>query len=386
MSASTTRDNVGVVDLKRRAVHIGAGVGPGVTVQINRSVDTAGIEGRAGRIITKQNNRFAAGSLRLERFVHGVVGLIADLGEIGLFYAERAVCVLLNRRTFDDIRHRVFVERTAGDLNSGHCGFFCRNQTVVIRVGAQRAGDIAAGDEDSGLLAGCGIIVDGGNIAVDRAALEVQRTAVDLDGNEVVLRECTAIDGQGRPCAYRIVAKADKGRVLHADNTAGVRDIAAFEYEEAISTLNVNDVVGIAARDIRIFHILALDRTGLVRAGILDRDRCIVNLQSSLAFASAAVEGEAVQVEREGFADGDVFAGISKHRDDRFRLGRVDGFLEGFVLDIASFGNVGDLRQRAFVPLVAGGGFDHDVTVVVGHGVDGFVRRRRSAPHMDAPL
>ena len=76
-----------------------------MTVQINRSVDTAGIEGRAGRIITKQNNRFAAGSLRLERFVHGVVGLIADLGEIGLFYAERAVCVLLNRRTFDDIWH-----------------------------------------------------------------------------------------------------------------------------------------------------------------------------------------------------------------------------------------------------------------------------------------
>ena len=87
-----------------------------MTVQINRSVDTAGIEGRAGRIITKQNNRFAAGSLRLERFVHGVVGLIADLGEIGLFYTERAVCVLLNRRTFDDIRRRVFVERTAGDL------------------------------------------------------------------------------------------------------------------------------------------------------------------------------------------------------------------------------------------------------------------------------
>lgn len=72
-----------------------------MTVQINRSVDTAGIEGRAGRIITKQNNRFAAGSLRLERFVHGVVGLIADLGEIGLFYTERAVCVLLNRRTFE---------------------------------------------------------------------------------------------------------------------------------------------------------------------------------------------------------------------------------------------------------------------------------------------
>lgn len=182
------------------------------------------------------------------------------------------------------------------------------------------------------------------------------------------------------------VAKADKGRALHANNTAGVRDIAAFEYEEAISTLNVDDVVGIAARDIRIFHILALDRAGLVRAGILDRDRCIVNLQSSLAFASAAVEGEAVQVEREGFADGDVFAGISKHRDDRFRLGRVDGFLEGVVLDTASFGNVGDLLQRAFVPLVAGGGFDHDVTVVVGHGVDGFVRRRRSAPRMDAPL
>lgn len=182
-----------------------------MTVQINRSVDTAGIEGRAGRIITKQNNRFAAGSLRLERFVHGVVGLIADLGEIGLFYAERAVCVLLNRRTFDDIRHRVFVERTAGDLNSGHCGFFCRNQTVVIRVGAQRAGDIAAGDEDSGLLAGCGIIVDGGNIAVDRAALEVQRAAVDLDGSEVVLRECTAIDGQGRPCAYSIRRQGGQG-------------------------------------------------------------------------------------------------------------------------------------------------------------------------------
>lgn len=178
-----------------------------------------------------------------------------------------------------------------------------------------------------------------------------------------------------------------------------------------------------------------------------------------------------------GCTDSDILAGISKHRDDRFRLGRVDGFLEGFVLDIASFGDVGDLRQRAFVPLVAGGGcdfegiglgdggvfaeldgvvdlqfaghraalqrqangtliaaagnldvavddavaldgdgdtivvgvtadvegeravavalcaasvdrgvFDHDVTVVVGHGVDGFVRRRRSAPRMDAPL
>ena len=87
-----------------------------------------------------------------------------------------------------------------------------------------------------------------------------------------------------------------------------------------------------------------------------------------------------------GCTDSDILAGISKHRDDRFRLGRVDGFLEGFVLDIASFGNVGDLRQRAFDPLVAGGGFDHDVTVVVGHGVDGFMRRRRSAPHMDAPL
>ena len=57
-----------------------------------------------------------------------------------------------------------------------------------------------------------------------------------------------------------------------------------------------------------------------------------------------------------GCTDSDILAGISKHRDDRFRLGRVDGFLEGFVLDTASFGNVGDLLQRAFDPLVAGGG------------------------------
>lgn len=57
-----------------------------------------------------------------------------------------------------------------------------------------------------------------------------------------------------------------------------------------------------------------------------------------------------------GCTDSDILAGISKHRDDRFRLGRVDGCLEGVVLDTASFGDVGDLRQRAFDPLVAGGG------------------------------
>lgn len=221
---------------------------------------------------------------------------------------------------------------------------------------------------------------------VDRAALEVQRAAVDLDGNEVVLRECTAIDGQGRPCAYRIVAKADKGRALHADNTAGVRDIAAFEYEEAISTLNVNDVVGIAARDIRIFHILALDRAGLVRAGIHDRDRCLSTFRAALRspvlplrvkpFRSSVRALLMVTFSR-------VSASIVTTALD---LAASMAFWRDSYLDIASFGNVGDLRQRAFDPLVAGGGFDRDVTVVVGHGVDGFVRRRRSAPHMDAPL
>ena len=173
MSASTARDNVGVVDLKRRAVHIGAGVGPGVTVQINRSVDTAGIEGRAGRIITKQNNRFAAGSLRLERLVHRVVGVFADLGEVCLRYAVSAVAVLRNCRVLDHILGRVIAECATGDLDGrlilAGSGFltiaFCTERTV----------DRAAGDRDLRQLAFCAVKADGFNVAVDRAAADRER-------------------------------------------------------------------------------------------------------------------------------------------------------------------------------------------------------------------
>ena len=143
-----------------------------MTVQINRSVDTAGIEGRAGRIITEQNDRLAAGSLRLERLVHGVVGVFADLGEVRLFYTKRAVAILRNSRAFDKVLARVVRECTCGDLD-GRLGGIGR--TITIAFCTERTVDRAALDLDLRQLAFCAVIADGFNVAVDRAALDLER-------------------------------------------------------------------------------------------------------------------------------------------------------------------------------------------------------------------
>ena len=55
-----------------------------MTIQIDRAGNTAGIKGRASGVVAQEDDRLAAGSLRLERLVHGVVTGVADLAQVDL--------------------------------------------------------------------------------------------------------------------------------------------------------------------------------------------------------------------------------------------------------------------------------------------------------------
>ena len=78
------QSRIGVVDRKRRAVRVLAGARPGVIVQVDHTGGVAGVKGRAGGVVAQKDDRLAAGSLRLERLVHGVVTGVADLAQVDL--------------------------------------------------------------------------------------------------------------------------------------------------------------------------------------------------------------------------------------------------------------------------------------------------------------
>ena len=148
-----------------------------MTIQIDRAVDAAGVKGRAGGVVAQKDDRFAAGSLRLERLVHGVVGGFADLGEVCFRYAVSAVAIRRSSRAFDQIGARVTAERAAGDLddrlgNVGDAGQFAGRRVVAARI--QLASDRTAGDLDLRNLIGIAI-VHRGNSSVDRAAADLER-------------------------------------------------------------------------------------------------------------------------------------------------------------------------------------------------------------------
>ena len=375
--------HIGVVDLERGAIRISAGVGPSVAVQVDGEALTAGVLLRAGGVVTQQIERLTRRNSSVECLVHGVVGGFADLGKVGLGNTERTVTVLSDRRIFGHILGGVLLKRTAGDLNGGLGGVSGSSQTIVIGIGAQRTIDGAAGDADLGHLAlGAAVVhrehvtVDGAaadrqiavvpaavrpgrHCAVDRAALDgssvpvlngvaiggVQRAAVqdqiaaiDLDGNEVVLLKRAAIDSQfGDRVHVSVVADADEGRALAAIGVAAVvLDVAAFEGQQAFA-LNVDNIVGGNAGVLR--GILTHNGTGLCLAAVLDGHaghtvHAVLNGQCGLALLGAAVQSEAVQVEGQPLVNGDVLPGIRQQGHGIIALCRVNSRLQGLVLAV----------------------------------------------------
>ena len=199
----------------------------------------------------------------------------------------------------------------------------------------------------------------GCNCAVDRAALDlselpvlhriavfgiqrtvffqVERTAIDLDHDEVILGKRAATDGQTGVLGNAVIAHAHQGRALHSNNAAVVRNAAALEEKPAV--LNVNDIVGADAGVLR--GILTHDGTGLRRAAVLDGD-AVLNGQRGLARHGAAVEGVTVQVEGQSIcAYGDILAGVRQQGHGRILSSRVDSCLQGLILDAVDLCHVG---------------------------------------------
>ena len=356
-----------------------------MAVQVDGEALTAGVLLRAGGVVTQQIERLTRRNSSVECLVHGVVGGFADLGEVGLGNTERTVTVLSDRRIFGHILGGVLLKRTAGDLDGGLGSIVGEFQTAAIGVGAQRAGDSAAGDADLGhLVLGAAVVhryhvtVDGAaadlqialvpaavrpgrHCAVDRAALDgssvpvlngvaiggVQRAAVqeqiaaiDLDHDEVVLRKRAALDIQAGVIGDTVIAHAHQGRALPAVVAAAIFDSSALKDYPGIA-LNVDDIVGGNAGVLR--GILAHDRAGLRLAGVLDRHGACSDRQSGLALFSAAVEGMTVQVKRQPLGDGDVLLGIRQHRHGRISTGRIDGSLQRLVSRLVS--RLADLRD-----------------------------------------
>ena len=166
----------------------------------------------------------------------------------------------------------------------------------------------------------------------------MERAEINLDNNEVILRERAARDGQHRMRFFiAVVADADEGRALTFSVAAVVPDVAAVEGEECIFTLNVDDIVGGNAGV--LCGILTHDRAGLRLAGVHDRHACSVDLQGRRTLHSAAVEGMTVQVKRHRLVDGDVLPGIRQHRHGYISTGRVDSRLQRLIALVADLGD-----------------------------------------------
>ena len=353
-----------------------------MTIQIDRSVDAAGIKGSTGGVVAQKDDRLAAGSLRLERLVHGVVGGVADLGEVCLRYAESAVGVRGNGGILHHILDGVLLKRTTGDSDGSLSGIGDSNQTIVVGIGAQLTIDGATADADLGQLALGFVVTHGRHVtfdgaafdaqsavvpvavrpgrhcAVDRAALDggpvpvlngvaiggVQRAAVqeqiaaiDLDHDEVVLRKRAALDIQAGVLGDAVIAHAHQRRALPRRVAAVVLDDAALEGEPAVA-LNVDDIVGGNTGVLR--SILTHDGTGLRRAAVLDGHAC-GDRQCGLAFAGAAVEGMTVQVKRHvGRADGDIFLRVGQQFDRRFSACRINSRLQRLVFRLADLRDI----------------------------------------------
>ena len=197
-----------------------------------------------------------------------------------------------------------------------------------------------------------GVAVSGIHFAV----IQVERTAVDLNGNEIILRERAALDGQAGVLGNAVVADAHQRRALPLRVAAVVLDGAALEGQQAFAlfALNVDDIVGGNTGVLR--GILTHDGTGLRLAAVLDSDPRVINLQRGLALLGAAIQGEAVQVENDiVLADRHILAGIRQQGHGRISTGRIDGSLQGLVLDVVGFGNVSACLDAVSTISIGGG-------------------------------
>ena len=187
-------------------------------------------------------------------------------------------------------------------------------------------------------------------MGIQRTAGQVECTAIDLDHDEVILGKRAAGDGQRRRSSSdAVIAHAHQGRAISLLVAAVVLDGAAFELQESVCALNVDDIVGADAGILR--GILTHDGTGLRRAAVLDGDAAR-NGQRGLARHGAAAEGVTVQVKGQIIGgNGDVLPGIRQHRHGRISTGRVDSCLQGLILDAVDLCHVGFLR---FLDLVNG--------------------------------
>ena len=162
--------------------------------------------------------------------------------------------------------------------------------TAAVRPGSHCAVDRAAFDGSSVPVLN-GVAVSG----IQRTAVQEQIAAIDLDHDEVILGKRTALDIQTGVLGDVVVANAHQGCALRSAGAAVVGYVATLEGEPA-AALNVNDIVGADAGV--LCGVLTHDGARLGLAGVHDgnasRDR-----QRRLALARAAVEGVAVQVERD---------------------------------------------------------------------------------------
>ena len=116
-----------------------------MAIQVNHTSDASGVERAARSVVAQQGDGFATCGLRLERLVHGVVAIFANLRKVSLCHAEGAVTVRDSRRAFDQIAGRIGAERTARDLDRCLCGIVGSGTRVVVNR-VQRAIDGAARD------------------------------------------------------------------------------------------------------------------------------------------------------------------------------------------------------------------------------------------------
>ena len=136
---------VGVIDLERCGVRVSSRARPGMAVQVNHASLGSRVERAARSVVAQQGDGFATCGLRLERLIHGVIAIFANLSKVSLCHAVRTVAVLSSGGTFDQIAGRIGAKRTARDPDRCLCGVVGSGMRAVVNR-VQRAIDGAARD------------------------------------------------------------------------------------------------------------------------------------------------------------------------------------------------------------------------------------------------
>lgn len=143
-----------------------------MAAQINGEAIAAGVLHRIRGVVAKQIERLTGRNSSVERFIHGVVGRIANLCKVCLFYAVRAVAIRGNGRALDNIFRRVSTKCTASNANGSLRRIVDAGQIIGRRVIA--ACIEFAVDRTARNRYLCGLpshaIVVGVHVAIDRAA------------------------------------------------------------------------------------------------------------------------------------------------------------------------------------------------------------------------